>query len=87
MGRLEHLGVLRYGVDRRPVRAANSAYRVAALSGSWDPPEAGLLATVEGPVLLVDDLIDTGWTMTMAARTLRQAGVSEVLPFAVAAVS
>ena len=87
VGRLEHLGVLRYGVDRRPVRAANSAYRVAALNGSWDPPDLGLLATVEGPVLLVDDLIDTGWTMTMAARTLRQAGVAEVLPFAVAAVS
>jgi ATP-dependent DNA helicase RecQ len=87
LGRLEHLGVLRYGVERRPVTAANSAYRVAALNGSWEPPDAGLLATVAGPVLLVDDLIDTGWTMTMAARVLRQAGATEVLPFAVAAVS
>lgn len=86
VGRLEHLGVLRYGVERRPVTAANSAYRVAALNGSWDPPDTGLLATVEGPVLLVDDLIDTGWTMTMATRVLRQAGATEVLPFAVAAV-
>jgi ATP-dependent DNA helicase RecQ len=87
LGRLEHLGVLRYDVDRRPVSAANSAYRVAALNGSWESPDAGLLTTVEGPVLLVDDLIDTGWTMTMAARVLRQAGATEVLPFAVAAVS
>jgi ATP-dependent DNA helicase RecQ len=37
-------------------------------------------------VLLVDDVIDTGWTMTVAARILRRAGASAVLPFALAAV-
>ena len=38
-----------------------------------------------GPVLLVDDVIDTGWTMTVAARILRRAGAGAVLPFALAA--
>ncbi|MDQ0613584.1 hypoxanthine phosphoribosyltransferase [Microbacterium sp. W4I4] len=33
------------------------------------------------PVLLVDDLADSRWTLTVAARTLRQAGASAVLPF------
>jgi ATP-dependent DNA helicase RecQ len=35
-------------------------------------------------VLLVDDWIDTGWTMTLAARLLRQAGAPAVLPLALA---
>jgi ATP-dependent DNA helicase RecQ len=35
-------------------------------------------------VLLVDDVIDTGWTVTVAARLLRRAGASAVLPFALA---
>ncbi|WP_416045702.1 phosphoribosyltransferase family protein [Carbonactinospora thermoautotrophica] len=36
------------------------------------------------PVLLVDDRYDSGWTMTVAARALRQAGVAEVLPLVLA---
>ena len=43
-------------------------------------------AVPPGPVLLVDDVIDTGWTMTVAARILRRAGAGAVLPFALAAV-
>ncbi|TVT38893.1 hypothetical protein FNH05_23950, partial [Amycolatopsis rhizosphaerae] len=42
---------------------------------------------VDGPVLLVDDLVDTGWTMTMATRLLRRAGAPAVLPFALAATT
>lgn len=84
LGRLTDLGTLRYRPDRRPVTAANSAYRVAALQDSWELPE---LDGVTGPVLLVDDLADTGWTLTMAARVVRSAGAPEVLPFALAAVS
>ena len=40
-----------------------------------------------GPVLLVDDQIDTGWTMTVAAKLLREAGASAVLPLALAATT
>lgn len=84
LGRLNHLGTLHYRPDRRPVTAANSAYRVAGLQDSWESPD---LSSVGGPVLLVDDLADTGWTLTMAARVVRAAGAPEVLPFAIAAVS
>ncbi len=42
------------------------------------------LAELDGPVLLVDDRIDTGWTMTVAAKLLRDAGAPAVLPFALA---
>ena len=83
IGRLTDLGTLRYAPERRPVTAANSAYRVAALDGGWERLEI----TVHGPVLLVDDITDTGWTMTMAARILRGAGVPEVLPFVLASTS
>ncbi|OBF51166.1 RecQ family ATP-dependent DNA helicase [Mycolicibacterium monacense] len=83
LGRLADLGTLQYRPGRRPVTAANSAYRVAALVDSWETPALD----VAGPVLLVDDVADTGWTLTMAARVVRAAGAPEVLPFALAAVS
>jgi ATP-dependent DNA helicase RecQ len=38
-----------------------------------------------GPVLLVDDVVGSGWTMTVAAMLLRRAGAPAVLPFALAA--
>ncbi|VEG57974.1 ATP-dependent DNA helicase RecQ [Mycolicibacterium aurum] len=87
LGRLTDLGVLRYAPERRPVAAANSAYRVAALHRAWSPPDPGPIRAAGGPVLLVDDLADTGWTLTMAARVVREAGAPEVLPFALAGTS
>ncbi|MEB3048305.1 RecQ family ATP-dependent DNA helicase [Mycolicibacter sp. MYC123] len=84
LGRLTHLGTLRYADGRRAVTAANSAYRVAALNGSWQEPAR---LESDGPVLLVDDVTDTGWTLTMAARVLRAAGAPQVLPFALASVN
>jgi ATP-dependent DNA helicase RecQ len=58
--------------------SANSAQRVAAVGRRFDlavdQPLDG------GPVLLVDDLVSTGWTLTLAARALRAAGASAVLP-------
>lgn len=36
------------------------------------------------PALLVDDVVDSAWTLTLASALLRQAGVSAVLPFALA---
>ena len=38
----------------------------------------------EGPVLLVDDVFGSRWTLTEVGRTLRQAGSGPVLPFAFA---
>ncbi|WP_214405114.1 RecQ family ATP-dependent DNA helicase [Pseudonocardia lacus] len=81
IGRLPLLGTLVPGGDR-PTGQANSAQRLAAVWESWkDVPDLG---AVDGPVLLVDDVIDSGWTMTVAARALRLAGAPAVLPFALA---
>lgn len=84
LGRLTRLDTLRYAPNRRTTTAANSAYRVAALQGCWLPPD---LPADVGPVLLVDDVTDSGWTLTMAARVVRAAGAPQVLPFALASVS
>jgi ATP-dependent DNA helicase RecQ len=60
--------------------AMNSAQRVAAVLRRYR-----LEADVPtGPVLLVDDQVVTGWTLTIAARALHQAGATEVLPLALA---
>ena len=37
-----------------------------------------------GPVLLVDDLVDSGWTLTVAGWLLRANGSGPVHPFALA---
>lgn len=84
VGRLTDLGSLARTPGHPPVSAANSAYRVAGLAGAWLAPDLGQL---DGPVLLLDDLTDTGWTLTMAARELRAAGAPAVLPFALASVN
>ena len=39
---------------------------------------------ITGPVLLVDDVFDSGWTMTLSSALLRQAGSGSVYPFALA---
>ncbi|MGA8248343.1 MAG: recombinase RecQ, partial [Nocardioides sp.] len=60
--------------------AMNSAQRVAAVARRYrlegDVPAA--------PVLLVDDQVVTGWTLTLAARALREAGATGVLPLTLA---
>jgi len=60
---------------------ANSAQRVAAI-GRRSSLQADVPAGAR--VLLVDDRIDTGWTMTLAAQALRRAGAATVLPLALA---
>ncbi len=42
------------------------------------------VAGLGGPVLLIDDRLETGWTMTVAARLLRDAGAPAVLPLVLA---
>jgi ATP-dependent DNA helicase RecQ len=36
----------------------------------------------KGPVLILDDVIDSGWTLTVIAARLRQAGATVVFPLA-----
>ena len=41
-------------------------------------------AAPKGPCLLVDDMVDSRWTFTVAAAVLRQAGCGAVFPLALA---
>lgn len=82
VGRLPYLGALEpVGGGPTGQAGGNSVFRLA---GVWDRFSAEHLEVPAGPVLLVDDLVDSRWTMTVAARVLRQAGATEVLPFALA---
>ena len=65
--------------------AANSAQRVAAVGRRFRLQADGDLAGQR--ILLVDDRVTTGWTLTLAARAVRQAGAAEVRPLVLAATS
>jgi ATP-dependent DNA helicase RecQ len=90
IGRIPHIGGLGYPAGAQPSRSAghqhNSAQRLAAVWRELTLPEdvAAAAGRLGGPVLLVDDRVETGWTMTVAVRLLRQAGVPAVLPLALA---
>jgi ATP-dependent DNA helicase RecQ len=86
-GRLPLLGRVEYArPGAPPAGRSNSAQRLRALADAFTVPEplAGALAAAQGPVLLVDDLVETGWTLTVAARLLRRCGARSVLPFVLA---
>ncbi|WP_406040573.1 DEAD/DEAH box helicase [Micromonospora sp. NBC_00898] len=87
VGRLPLLGrVVPTGPGGPAGPRGNSAQRVRALHDAFTVPDelADALAGLDGPVLLVDDLVDSGWTTTMVARLLRRAGAPDVLPLALA---
>ncbi|MFF0968124.1 RecQ family ATP-dependent DNA helicase [Streptomyces sp. NPDC003703] len=88
VGRLPFLGTLTYTGpdDGRAVRRSNSAQRLKALSQAFTVSGelADALSRSPGPVLLVDDSTDSGWTLAVAARLLRRAGSGPVLPLVLA---
>jgi ATP-dependent DNA helicase RecQ len=90
IGRLEFLGSLEIVADTpQGVARSNSAHRVRALHEAFraTPEQREALERLGNPaVLLVDDQVDSGWTITMAGRELRRAGAGAVLPFALAKV-
>jgi ATP-dependent DNA helicase RecQ len=87
LGRLPHLGSLDLA-EGGPVGdpGGNSAFRLANVWGRLvvGPDLAARLAGVPGPVLLVDDVADSRWTLTVCAGLLREAGAPEVLPLVLA---
>ncbi|MGH3275321.1 MAG: RecQ family zinc-binding domain-containing protein, partial [Streptosporangiaceae bacterium] len=91
IGRLRYAGSLAYadagdGAGQSSAGQRNSAQRLRAV---WSTlrlpgPVVAALSGAPGPVLLVDDRIATGWTVTVAASLLRDAGAPAVLPFVLA---
>jgi ATP-dependent DNA helicase RecQ len=90
LGRLPHLGSLALTTGEPAGEpGGNSAFRLAAVHDRFTVPSAlaASLAGLDGPVLLVDDLVDSRWTLTVAGRLVRRAGAPGVLPFALAAAA
>ncbi|MFA7762693.1 RecQ family ATP-dependent DNA helicase [Streptomyces sp. NRRL S-448] len=88
IGRMPLLGALAY-TDEAPEfgsMSSNSAQRVRGLHQALTVPPAlaDALAQSAGPVLLVDDRTESGWTVAVAARLLRRAGAKEVFPLVLA---
>ncbi len=77
---VEAVGAVR---EKEPqAEQSNSHFRVENLRGAY---AARVPAAVQGqPVLLVDDLADSTWTLTVVAGMLRKKGSGPVLPFALA---
>ena len=80
LGRLPVIAALQDTQADRPPQGemANSTHQAANVLASLRlhepvPPE---------PVLLLDDVVQSGWTLTVAADLLREAGVTRVLPLA-----
>ncbi|MEV4063216.1 RecQ family ATP-dependent DNA helicase [Nonomuraea dietziae] len=88
VGRLTYLGELGYRAGS-PGQQFNSAKRVQAIRGTLAMPKelGAAIAQCGGPVLLIDDRVDTGWTMTLGAALIRHAGAPAVLPLALATTS
>ncbi|MDQ0940239.1 RecQ family ATP-dependent DNA helicase [Streptomyces sp. V1I1] len=89
VGRMPLLGTVEYAPEAMDTRISrtNSAQRVRALHEAFIVPPrlAEELVSADGPVLLVDDLSDSGWTLAVAARLLRRSGARGVFPLVLAA--
>lgn len=88
VGRIPLLGTLEY-TDQAPefgLPSSNSAQRVRGLHQALTVPPAlaASLSEASGPVFLVDDRAESGWTLAVAARLLRRAGARGVFPLVLA---
>lgn len=88
VGRMPFLGTVEYvpGAEDAHISRTNSAQRVRGLHEALvvPPALARAVAAAQGPVLLIDDLSDSGWTIAVAARLLRRAGAEGVFPLVLA---
>ena len=83
---LPYVACLTTAADARPQAAMqNSVLQLENARATLGIDSAA--AVRAGAVLLVDDLVDSRWTMTVAGSLLRAAGSGPVLPFALAQVS
>ena len=81
-GRLPRWGtLLRTRDEPGEAHRSNSAQRLRRVYGAFS---AEGLALGAGPVLVVDDLSNSGWTLAEAGRVLRAAGSGPVLPLVLA---
>lgn len=71
--------------EREPQKQQQNSFRQCKnLDGAFSIEEWMIR---EDPVFLVDDIVDSGWTYTIAAALLRRAGSGEVFPVALTSTS
>jgi len=80
IGRLPYFGEIPHS-GPAGARRSNSAQRLRAVYGAYQVPDEMLQAMTGQPILLIDDRIGTGWTLTIVAYLLREAGAGQVYPF------
>ncbi|EHM55846.1 ATP-dependent DNA helicase, RecQ family [Cardiobacterium valvarum F0432] len=78
---LPYIDALHKVRDNPPQKEQNNSYHQCANLDGVFAVAAGIPHT---PVLLIDDITDSGWTFTIAAALLRQAGSGVVYPAALA---
>ena len=85
VGKLVYLGEAELAAEPR-FFGGNSVFRCADVMRSYQiPPEViERLREHPGPVLLVSDIVDSRWSITVLAQRLRAGGASAVYPFALA---
>ncbi|MCU1492961.1 MAG: recombinase RecQ [Acidimicrobiaceae bacterium] len=88
-GRLPVVGTVRHRGEHRLERS-NSAFRLRAVFGAYSlgPELTSLLAgeLAGKPLFLLDDYVDSGWTLAVVARLLRLAGAGLVYPLVLGTV-
>lgn len=65
-----------------PQKSMQNSYHQAR--NAWDCIQVEEAKVLEGPVLLIDDIVDSRWTFTVAGYKLRQNGSGPVYPLALA---
>jgi ATP-dependent DNA helicase RecQ len=80
VGRRPYVGAVRR-VGPMHSGDSNSAFRLRGVFDAFTIPKEVLEGVADGqPLLLVDDFCETGWTIAVVARMLRQAGAGAVYP-------
>jgi ATP-dependent DNA helicase RecQ len=82
MLRLPFIPCIRKVRDTEPQKTMENSFRQAHnLEGAFEVTRHSRLSE---PVLLTDDMVDSGWTFTVAGALLRRAGSGPVIPLALA---
>ncbi|MGQ0679676.1 MAG: RecQ family ATP-dependent DNA helicase [Actinomycetota bacterium] len=77
-----HQVVLKEAGNQPQKEMQNSAQQFRNVINAFRIDEGGVMS---GPVLLIDDLFDSRWTLTVVGVALREAGSGPVFPFVLAA--
>lgn len=81
---LPYLGVLGHKTPPEEQKSMNNS--AMQFQNIYNTLKVDTSQVLHGPVLLVDDMVDSTWTLTVCAAALRKRGSGPVFPFALAAM-